>query len=118
MSGNRVRRAWVIAMVGQRGEGVDGTSDFITRGKMNAVCVSQIPAWDPLPFFVPASERILCNPHSTMQLPDVRGRSLHLEEKMSRFTRRKMSLHESMIVVIPFVLRIHVEILDPFCVTC
>lgn len=113
-----MRRAWIIAMAGPRGEGVDGTSDFITRGKMNTVCVSQISAWDPLPFFVPASECIPCNSHRTMQLPDVRGRSPHLEEKMSRYTRRKMSLHESMIVVTPFVLRIHVKILDPFCVTC
>lgn len=49
-----------------------------------------------------------------MQLPDVRGRSLHDEEKMPRYTRGKMSLPESMIVVTPFVLRIHVEILDSF----
>lgn len=43
-----MRSVWVITMAGQRGKGIDGTSDFITRGKINSVCVSQISAWDPV----------------------------------------------------------------------
>lgn len=113
-----MKRAWIIALAGQRGEGVDGTSDFITKGKIIQCVCPRYQLGIPLPFFIPASEHIPCNPHSAMHLPDMRDRSLHGEEKMSRYTRGKMSLLEAMIVVIPFVLRIHVEILDPLCVTC
>lgn len=46
---------------GSEGQGVDDTSDFITRGKMDAICVLQISAWDPTALLFLVSELILYN---------------------------------------------------------
>ena len=48
-----MRRGWVIAVEDQRGKGIGGTYETITKIKKrtNVICIPQIATGTPLPFF-------------------------------------------------------------------